>query len=387
MRRKIFNILIIMFFVLISLTHVEAKEGLFTYGAYTDIYKLSEQKTKIDLPFFNMFMNAATYDEVVKHSGITIGDSTIDINEKLEGMQIIYSTDMVTIKGEVENALIYSNNIVVEGKISGDTILLAPTVQILDNAIVDKDVIVVANNLEVKGIISGNLIATVSEKAIISGEIKKDLRMMATNVELTSDKLQGDIYIETNADMTQVKEKYPNAVIELLVKEEQQIDWMKIITEGVILVIVYGTICYFLTRKENNIAQKAYKKFKANLIFGTISAFVLIMSVAILPIILIVIALWGLGIIAWPILTIQVASMILIWQLAILIVGTTIFEAVKSKVGKYKLPTIVLIFAILFALTKITYIAVQANLAIYLIAIAIVATYLTKKLPKEEKVK
>lgn len=386
MRKKILCVIAIMFFVLIGLTRVEAKESLFATKIYTDIYKLSEQDTKIDLPFINLFTNTVTYDEIVKHSGITWSNSTVDINEKLEGVHIIYSSDMVTIKGEVENALIYGNNIVVEGKISGDTILMAPTVQILDNAIVSKDVIIVANNLDLKGTVEGNVIASVSEKAIVSGEIKNDLRMIVMDLEIETDNIKGDIYIETDADMTSVKEKYPNAVIEKIV-EEQQIDWMGIITKGIITVVIYSVVCFFITRKDNNIATIAYNKFKSNVVFGVITAFVIIILLLILPIILIVAAYYGLGIIAWPILTVQLAAMILIWQLSMLIVGTTIFEATKNKLGKVKIPAIVLIFTVLFVLGQITYISMQVNMAIYLIAIAIVATYIMKKLPKAENIK
>ncbi|MBQ8042915.1 MAG: polymer-forming cytoskeletal protein [Clostridia bacterium] len=384
MTKKFFSVLMMMFVILISLTNVHATDGMFYMGAYSDIYKLSEQ-SDIDLPFINVFANAATYDKDVTHSGISIGDTTIDVNEKLEGMQVLVSTDMVTIKGEVENSFIYANNVVIEGKLTGDSIIFAPTVQILEGATVEKDVIIVANNLDLQGIVEGNVIATVSEKANISGVINQDLRMIVEDLVVENETIKGDVYIETNADTTALKEKYPNAVVKSLVEEtELEVDWMSIFTKGIITVVIYSVICFLLTRKENNIVEKACKKFKANTTYGLLIAVITLMLVLVLPIILIIMALSGLGLIAWPILISYIALLLLVGTTAMLIVGLAIFDAVKEKVSKYKIPAIALIYIVLYALTQVPVIAGYANMAIMLVALAIVVTMFTKKLPKEE---
>ena len=384
MTKKFFSVLMMMFVILISLTNVHATDGMFYMGSYSDIYKLSEQ-SDIDLPFINVFANAATYDKDVTHSGISIGDTTIDVNEKLEGMQVLVSTDMVTIKGEVENSFIYANNVVIEGKLTGDSIIFAPTVQILEGATVEKDVIIVANNLDLQGIVEGNVIATVSEKANISGVINQDLRMIVEDLVVENETIKGDVYIETNADTTALKEKYPNAVVKSLVEEtELEVDWMSIFTKGIITVVIYSVICFLLTRKENNIVEKACKKFKANITYGLLIAVITLMLVLVLPIILIIMALSGLGLIAWPILISYIALLLLVGTTAMLIVGLAIFDAVKEKVSKYKIPAIALIYIVLYALTQVPVIAGYANMAIMLVALAIVVTMFTKKLPKEE---
>lgn len=388
MKKKILSILAIMFVVLVSFTNVQAADGLFQMGAFEDIYKLSEQLDEIDLPFINVFTNAATYDKDVNHSGISVGTTTIDVNEKLEGMQLLVSKDMVTIKGEVENSVIYANNIVIEGKITGDTILLAPTVQILETATIEKDVIIVANNLELQGTVKGNVIATVAEKANISGTIEKDLRMIALDLSLQEEQINGEVYLETDADTSAIIAKYPDATIQPLEEEtESTIDWVDIFTKGVITVIVYSAICFFITKKDNNIAEQAYNKFKANTTYGLIIAIVMLMLLILLPILLLVLAAYGFGIIAWPILIAYLGGILLVLSTASLIVGMTIFEAVKGKVGKYKIPVIALIFILLYALTKITFISTYANMAMLLIALGIVVTMITKKLPDDKKEK
>jgi len=385
MKKKFLSILAVMFVALVLLTNVHAADGMFHLGAYNDIYKLSEQGG-IDLPFINVFTKAATYDKAVTHSGISVGDTTIDVNEKLEGMQVLVSTDMITIKGEVENSFIYANNVVIEGKLAGDTIIFAPTVQILKGATVEKDVIIVANNLDVQGTVKGNVIATVSEKATISGTIDQDLRMIVQDLTIKGETIKGDIYLETNADTAALKEKYPEATVKGLTEEvEQEIDWMGVITKGIITVVVYSVVCFFVTRKENNIAEKAYNKFKNHTMFGLLLAVVLIMLLLILPIVLILLAVAGLGIVAWPLLIAYLALMLFVISTAMLIVGTITFEAVKAKVGKFKIPVIALIFAVLYILTQITGIATYANMAIFLIALGVVVTMITKKASEEKK--
>ncbi len=386
MTKKLFSILMVMFAVLASLTNVHAADGLFHEGIYEDIYKLSEQ-ADIDLPFFNMFINAATYDKDVTHSGISFGSTTIDINEKLEGMHAIISTDMVTIKGEVENAFIYANNVVIEGKLTSDSIIFAPTVQIKESAVIEKDVIIIANTLDIKGTVEGNVIATISDKATISGVINNDLRIITTDLALADEQIKGDIYVETSADMTGLKEKYPNATVKPLIEQaKQKVDWMGIFTKGIATVVIYTVIAALLTRKPNNIVQRAFEKFRSKTTFGLIASVITLMSALFLPILLIVLALMGLGIVAWPILIVYVALLLLVATTAMLIVGMAIYDAIKDKVGKFKMLVITLIYLVLYTLTQITAIATYANMAMMLIALAIVLTAFTKQKEIKEQV-
>lgn len=392
MKKRILSIVIVMFVMLFSLTNVYATEGFFHLGAYNDIYKLSEQSEKISLPFVNIFSAAAKYDEAVRHSGISIADSTIDIDEKLEGVHVIFSNDMVTIKGEVENSFIYGNNVVIEGKISGDTLILSPNVQILDSAIVEKDVIVIANNLTIDGTVKGNVIATVSETADISGTIQKDLRMRAQDVKIDSSKIKGEIYLETNTNSDVITSKYPQAIVKPIVEDtttEKEIHWMDIITKGITLTVVYTVVCCLATRKENNFVQRACKKFKENASYGIIASVILLILLIILPILLIVMAICGLGIIAWPVLIAYIGLILLVATTSTLIVGLAIFDAIKDKVGKLKIPTIALIYIVLYTLTQIKFISGYINMAMLLVALGIVVTAITKKMPievKEEKI-
>lgn len=384
MIKKFLSILMIMFVILVSVTNVHAADGLFHTGMYEDIYKLSEQ-SDIDLPFLNMFMNAATYDKDVNHSGISFGSTTIDVNEKLEGMHAIISSDMVTIKGEVENAFIYANNVVIEGKIASDSIIIAPTVHIKPNAVIGKDIIIMANNLTIEGTVNGNVIATVTEKATVSGKINNDFRIVATDLIFENEQISGDVYVETAKDMTTLKEKYPNAVVKNVVLEaEQQIDWMSVISNGIVTVIVYTLVAWLLTRKENNIVEKACAKFKANTTYGLIIAIIVTMFILAAPIFLILLGAIRLGFVAWPIFIAHISLLLFVGTTAMLISGAALYNTIKNKVGKFKIPAIALIYIVLYVLKQITVISAYVNIAMFLIALALVVTMITRKLPKAE---
>ena len=100
MRKRVLKFLGIMLLLVCITSNVYAStnKSLFEFEAFENIYKLSEQTEDIKLPFFNMFLSSATYDKDVKHSGISFGQSTVEVGEKLEGLHIIFTQDMVTIK-------------------------------------------------------------------------------------------------------------------------------------------------------------------------------------------------------------------------------------------------------------------------------------------------
>ena len=386
MKKKFLSIILLIVALVVLNVKVQAADGLFNMGVYEEIYKLSEQGEEIKLPFFNYFLKNATYDKDIKHSGISFAGSTIDVNQKLEGIHVIFSPDMVSIKGEVENGIIYGNNIVVEGKITGDTILMAPTVQILESAEISKDVIIVTHNLTMKGKVLGNLIGTVTEKATISGEISKDLRIISKDVSFENDKVKGEVYLETEADAGDILTKYPNAIVKELITEEQVAtpDIMKIVTTGIVTVVVYSAVCLLITKKENNIVTNACIKFKTYTVFGILMAFAALTLIILIPVLLIVLAVFGLGIIAWPMLITYLGIILLSISISSFVVGATLYEAIKEKVVKYKYIAIPGIFAIIYIICNIPVISMYALMAINLISLGIIITTITKKIDIKE---
>ena len=103
------------------------------------------------------------------------------------------------------------------------------------------------------------------------------------------------------------------------------------------------------------------------------------MLLIILPIILILLGIVDLGIIAWPILILYLSIFLLSLSISTLVVGMVIYEAIKTKVTKYKLVTIAAIFLVLYVITNLPFISYYAVVAINLVSLAIIITMITRK--------
>lgn len=385
MKKKILKLMLVMLMMIVTLTNVYAEDSFFNLGAFETAYKLSNE-ANIDLPFINVFSKGATYDEIVNHSGISIGQSTIDVDEKLEGVHFIMSNDMIKIKGEVEHGLIYGTNIVIEGKISGDTILIAETVKILESAEIERDIIVVADKLEVAGKVKGNLIGQVAQTKI-TGTIGKDLRLDLVKLDLNEGTINGTIYLtvpENGAsNITGIIEKYPNAVIKEKVQNiDDNIakkDMGDIILNGIKIVIIYSIIGLLLTKKEKGVAYKAANRFVQNSSFGIITGIAMWMLLLPVSILLILIALMGFRIIVWPILVAYIGLLLLSMSISTFVVGITFYETLKSRLGKFKIPALACIFALIYALTQISAIGSYVAIIINIMSMAIIMSYIFKR--------
>lgn len=385
MKKKILTVILTLIVMISTLTNTYAADNFFNLGVFQTAYKLSNE-ADIDLPFINVFSKAATYDEDVKHSGISIGESIIDIDEKLEGVHLIMASDMITIKGEVEHGIIYGTNIVVEGKISGDTILIANSVKILEGAVIEKDVVIVADNMEMAGTIKGNLIGAASTVSI-TGTIENDLRVDISNIAINEATINGDIYINVPAgtadSLVGITEKYPNAVINEKVEnvnsEIKGEEIAKIVFNGVKVVLIYTIIGLLITKKENNIVSKATARFTENSSFGILTGTAMFMLSIVGTILLILLATIGLGVIAWPILVIYLGLILLCVSISSFVVGMTLYQVVKNKVGKYKIPVLVGIFAVIYVLSQISAISFYVFAAINLVSMAVIMSYIFKR--------
>lgn len=389
MKNKIYAVVVMLICVVFTFASVYAEDTMFSVGAYEKTYKASEQK-EIKLPFFNICTAKTIYDKPITHSGISIVDSTVEVLDEMDDVQVIFSTDMVTIKGEVENVVVYANNIVVEGKITGTSILVAPTVKFTETAQISTDVILVANDFETKGIVKGSILGSISEKAIIAGKVESDLRLVVHDIDLKDSDIKGEVYLKTNALEQSITEKYPSAIVKPIIEEEQEKDnsekIVNSVTKGIVTVAIYALVAFLITKKDNNIATQFANKFKQNSAYGIIAGTLGLMSTIIVPLILLFIALMGLGVVAWPLLIAYLAVILLSISMSSFVVGITIYESIKCKVEKYKLLAIIGIFTLIYAMLNIPVISGYAIIAVNLISLAIILTYITKKNKVEEKV-
>ena len=105
----------------------------------------------------------------------------------------------------------------------------------------------------------------------------------------------------------------------------------------------------------------------------------MLMLVIIVPILLIVLAVIGLGVVAWPILIVYLGIILLSISMSTFIAGMTLYEALKSKVGKYRITVLIAIFTVIYALTQISAISMYVLIVLNLISMAVIMTYIFKK--------
>ena len=295
---------------------------------------------------------------------------------------------MISIKGEVENVIIFGKNVVVEGSISGDSVIFSENVTVTEKGKIASDVVIISNELEISGTVEGNLIAVVSGKSKINGTINGEYRTITGSIDVENSNIKGNVYIKTNADTSKVLEKYKNATI-VAIKNEESKDTGKeildIVIKGIITVVIYTLVCFLITKKDNNIVAKMTNKFKEHTVYGIIMACIYLFVSLILPVILILLAVAGLGIVAWPILIVYLAILLISLSMSTLIVGMIIYEALKDKIEKYKLPAMAGIFIVLFVLSNIPAISHYALTTINLVSLAAIITLLTKRKNKKEE--
>ena len=302
------------------------------------------------------------------------------MEDKLEGVHGIFTGDMVTIKGEVEHALIVANNVVIEGKVSDDTVIIAEKVQVMENAIVERDIVIVATDLDVLGTVKGNLIAA-SLDAKISGTVEQDLRILTSTLDLENSKIKGKLEAEVGFEdvKQEIISMYPEAVVTKSVEKEDKANVTRIVIKGIKTVLVYTFVAMLITKKDKSVATKRSARFMENSTFGVLSSAGLLIIAPFVLIILILAGVFGLGIIAWPVLVVFVSTILLTLALSQLIVGLFIYEVFKKKASKYRMLVLAIIYTTLFALTQIPVIYSYAIVAISLVALGLVLTYIFKK--------
>lgn len=385
MKKKMLFVLMALMSFILTLSNIQA-EDLVRVNVYEEEdYVLSETQG-LDLPFVNEVIEKTIYDEDVNHSGITYSESEIEILKHLKGIHILMSNDTVTIKGSVDYPLIIAANVVIEGEITGDAVIYAPSVFIKESAKINGDLLISANELEISGSVNGNVIAYVVNELKVTGTIGQSLRAEAGKVTFSEETIKGNILLKTNSDTNAVVEKYPNATIqEVIVEETNNIQSM--IMTGVITVILFTILGFVIVRKDNNIVEKVLNKIKTRISNVVLAGAALLLPAMAVIILLFILSLFGLWMVTVPLLVAYVAIITVSCMLSVFIVGTIVFEAVKYNVIKNlennlaikKLGLLFLIYTVLYVLTVIPFISTYVNIIIYVISSGIVVMGFVKE--------
>lgn len=373
MKKKILLLSLIVLSLFSVFTFVNADE-LMNVNIYSEamgnvgidtIYKSSEHKD-VTLPFINSISGMrVVFDTDITHSGVTMADKEIEVLGHLKGLHIMYNNDSLTIKGKIDYPIIISQNVILEGEITGDAVIWAPNIVIKDGAKIYGDILVSTQSLKIEGNVQGNVIASASKECVITGTIEKSLRIITKSLNLDNGTVNGDILVKTDADMQNILEKYPNATIEKENLNENETDVKSIIITGVVTVVIFTALGYVFVRKDNNIFTKMLEKIKGKSVNVVLSGVVVLLPSILLIALLIIASILGLWMIGVPALVIYIAYIIACSMLAILVVGTLIFEAIKYSVIKKfeenivikKLGLLFAIYLVLYALTVVPFIS------------------------------
>ncbi|MDD2627540.1 MAG: hypothetical protein PHR25_06020 [Clostridia bacterium] len=394
MYKKIFFVFIFII-LMFSVTNIYAENEtrIMDTKTYTNLYKLSEE-AGIKLPFIRVFNGKAIFDKPVNHSGISIGSKSIEITDDLEGIQGIISGDTITIKGSAEYPIIIGTNVVIEGNITKDLIVIAESIFITDSAVINRDAILLASKIiENSGEVKSNFIAITPEMKM-NGIVGKDFRVQSEKIEIKEDvTINGNIYIETNSEID-LSSKYPNAVVvkiktNVMTKAEKmdytKRELLKVITAIVLFVIVNLIIRKMLPNMFDTLAKKSTKYSTYTILIGVVG----LVTIPLAIFLLIAMCIYGMAIIGGPLLMIYTSLILITIILAKFIVGSVIFEVVKDKIKEENKKTkevllLTGIYSIIYLLCRMPYISGFMSLATVLLSSGIVITGITRKLHKEK---
>lgn len=393
MKKKILLLCLAVISVLSIFNFVNAEE-LMTVNIYSETegnvsstYKASEHED-VKLPFINSISGMkVVLDKDINHSGITISTKEIDVLSNLKGLHILYNQDSLTIKGKIGYPVIISQNVILEGEITGDAVIYSPNVVIKENAVVKGDILVSTDNLKIEGTVLGNVIASVTQECVVSGVIENELRISTTSLNVDEGKVNGKILVKTTSDMAKLLEKYPEAVVENIESDDTDTDVKNVIVTGTVVVLVFTVLGYVVVRKDENIFTRILNKVKGKSVNVVLSGIAVLLPSIVLVILLIILSILGLWIIGVPALLLYIAYIAVCAMLSILIIGTVIFEAIKyTVIKKYeenimikKLGLLFGIFAILYTLAVIPFISKYVIMTLCIISTGILTVAIVGK--------
>ena len=395
MKLKAISICFVLLFMLVLCGNVYAVTSVIDVNIYNEEYVQSKNEN-IESIYSNTIDSAVVYDVDVLHSGFTYSSSTIDIRPGvyMKGVQLFVSADTLRIDGEVENIAAYSQNVVISGRVKGDVAIYANSVYIKDGAVIEGDVLIYTPVLEVAGTVQGNLLAKAATSAKITGTVNGQVKLITTALSMENETLTGNIYVETNADYAEFEKKYPSAVFKKIEVEDNTLDNIQnIIIDGVVIVAVCSLITVLAIMRGKPFMTKLAQKSRTNIVSVVLyGAIIPILSIIILPI-LVIMVMYHMGIIAWPLLICYAFVLGISYVLRILIFGFVVASIVvefvdkkskdknDEKLSKGLVKTIlltVLMYIVLYALTKVPVVASYANMLMFIVSIGLIVTWFMK---------
>ncbi len=356
---------------------------MFDYSVDTDICRFSDYMDQSNtLPFIRISGGRIEVDTILNKSGIAISTKSINVTQDLSRFQVFISQDKIEINKNIENAILISPVVSIDGDVSETVIVIAETLNLKESSNVSGEILALADSLNSSGKITGNVIAgssivEVTETANITG----GLRVSTGSAKISENaNVTGKLYLKSTSyievperikDFVQVVKLDPNENV----KNEVKIPFISIVVTALVLGLLY-----ILFNRKSNVITKLNDKLSQKISFVLLSG--LIAIVAIIPIVLICImlAIFGLSCVAVPIMIVSIALVILAISVRTFVVGSIICEAMlKTKYNKYfdnNLKKFILLVIVFISLQLFEYIPYIGTYLVYLYVVIAVGCFI-----------
>lgn len=376
-------------------TRVATVNSIFDIKGTSGEYKTSSEDSNIYLPYLRNAAGRIVVDKSIDNIGVLSSASTIDVNEPLKSLQFLISSDSVRINANLEYALVLSaNDVVINSNIEKNALIFAGgTVTVDENATIGDDVIIVAKDVNIKGKISKS--AVISANSLnVSGSIEEDLRCEINTLDISgNDNVKGNLFVNTYNKELNIKDKYPNATVNVKEVKNVSKSFGNILLKAVISSLGF-TLLYIIVKKitKGKAYEKMLDKAKNNTLFVVLSGAISILAFPALFVLLILLSVLGLYMITIPVAVVYMAFLIVFVMLSVYVIGCTIFEYTNKKYIKAEKLSIELVgvfftFLSLNLICKIPKIGTYIYMAMVMIAVGIMIAYFLKGDNKTKEIK
>ena len=369
-------------------TETENQNQLMDSKAVDGVYKLSDDETNIYLPFVRYATDRIILDkETLKNLGSVFSATSVEVTEKQEGLKCIFAADTVRVNAPLEYAVIFAGeNVVIDSKINGSLIIFGgATVTFTQNAEISGDVLCFTPSLDFKGKSNGSILS-MSDKVNVSGTIKNDLRTNCNSLDVSgSDNIKGNVYVETfNKDLN-IKEKYSNAIVNVIENENSitKTEVMQKVFKGIIACLVFALL-YMLITNKTKVVENSISVVKNNSVFLLMSGALSLLVCPLVFIILLILCMVNLECIALPILILYIAFLLVVGLLSTFIVGSLMVKYLSDTYLKdynkgMKFLFSFITFAVLYALARIPVVGDYVTWGLVMLANGIVLVNIFKR--------
>lgn len=376
-------------------TRVATLNSIFDIKGTSGDYKTSSEDSNIYLPYLRNAAGRIVVDKSIDNIGVLSSASTIDVNEPLKSLQFLISSDSVRINANLEYALVLSaNDVVINSNIEKNALIFAGgTVTVDENATIGDDVIIVAKDVNIKGKISKS--AVISANSLnVSGSIEEDLRCDINTLDISgNDNVKGNLFVNTYNKELNIKDKYPNATVNVKEVKSVSKSFGNILLKAVISSLGF-TLLYVIVKKitKGKAYEKMLDKAKNNTLFVVLSGAISILAFPALFVLLILLSVLGLHMITIPVAVVYMAFLIVFVMLSVYVIGCTIFEYTNKKYIKAEKLSLELVgvfftFLSLNLICKIPKIGTYIYMAMVMIAVGIMIAYFLKSDNKTKEIK